>query len=72
MKERKFVEIDRDNFDKVLEKIEPKLQFKVANRLSEDNSKLGIELRFHSLEEFEPAKVAEQVPAVRKRSLIQT
>lgn len=66
IKDRKFVAVDRDNFDKVLESIEPRLQLKVPNRLSEDDSKLGMELKFHSLDEFAPAKVAEQVPAVRK------
>jgi type VI secretion system protein ImpB len=66
IKERKFVDIDRDNFDNVLGKIEPALQFKVPNRLSEDGSKLGIRLSFHSLDDFAPAKVAEQVPAVRR------
>jgi type VI secretion system protein ImpB len=66
LKERKFIDIDRDNFDTVLDKLEPRLQLKVANRLSEDDTKLGLELRFHSLDEFAPAKVAEQVPALRK------
>ena len=66
IRDRKFVEVDRDNFDKVRESIEPRLQLKVANRLSEDDSQLGVELKFHSMDEFEPAKVAGQVPAVRK------
>src|SRR6516164_2027885 len=44
--DRNFVQIDKDNFDAVLEKIEPRLAFKVDNRLSEDDNKLGVELRF--------------------------
>lgn len=63
---RKFVDIDRDNFNNVMEKIEPRLAFKVDNRLNEDDTKLNVELRFKSLDDFAPAKVAEQVPALRK------
>lgn len=66
IRERKFVEIDRDNFDQVLGKIEPRLAIKVANRLREDDTKLGMELKFHNLDDFAPAKVAEQVPVLRK------
>ena len=66
MKDRKFVEIDRDNFDQVLSKTAPRLAFKVDNRLSEDDTKLGVELRFTKLDDFAPAAVARQVPALRK------
>lgn len=66
MKDRKFVEIDRDNFDAVLKKINPRLAFKVDNQLSEDDTKLGVELRFESLEDFHPAKVANQIDPLRK------
>ncbi len=66
MSQRKFVDIDRDNFDQVLAKSAPRLVFKVDNRLSEDDTKLGVELRFNKLEDFTPAAVARQVPALRK------
>ena len=66
MEQRKFVDIDRDNFDQVLAKSAPRLAFKVDNRLSEDDTKLGLELRFSKLDEFAPAAVARQVPALRK------
>lgn len=66
MKERKYVEIDRDNFDQVLGKCAPRLAFKVDNRLSNDDTLLGVELRFRTLEDFEPARVASQIPALRK------
>jgi len=55
---RKFVQIDRDNVDDVMKKIGPRLAFKVDNRLSEDDTKLNVELRFQSMEDFQPAKVA--------------
>jgi|SRR5580700_1790484 type VI secretion system protein ImpB len=64
--QRKFTEIDKDNFDKVLGKINPRLAFKVDNRLSEDDTRLGVELRFKSMEDFAPAAVAKQVPALRR------
>ncbi len=66
LKDRKFVNIDKDTFDPVLGQINPRLAFKVDNKLSEDDSRLGIELRFSSMADFEPAAVAKQVPALRK------
>ena len=66
LKDRKFVEVDKDNFDRVLGQMNPRLAFKVDNRLSEDDSRLGVELRFRSMADFEPAAVAKQVPALRK------
>ena len=63
---RKFVQIDRDNVDDVMKKIGPRLAFKVDNRLSEDDTKLNVELRFQSMEDFQPAKVAQQVTPLRK------
>jgi type VI secretion system protein ImpB len=66
VKDRKFVEIDRDTFDKVLTQVNPRLAFKVDNRLSEDDTRLGIELRFSSMADFEPAAVVKQIPPLRK------
>lgn len=66
VKDRKFVEIDRDNFDRVLAKMEPRLAFKVDNKLSNDDTKLGVELKFSNMEDFEPQNVVEQVEPLRK------
>ena len=66
VKNRKFVEIDRDNFDNVLNKMAPRIVFKVDNKLNNDDTKLGVELKFSSMEDFEPQKVAEQVEPLRK------
>jgi type VI secretion system protein ImpB len=66
VKNRKFVEIDRDNFDNVLNKMAPRIVFKVDNRLNNDDTKLGVELKFSSMEDFEPQKVAEQVEPLRR------
>jgi type VI secretion system protein ImpB len=63
---RKFVSIDRDNFNDVMKKIGPRLAFKVQNRLSEDDTKLGVELSFESMDDFQPARVAQQITPLRK------
>jgi type VI secretion system protein ImpB len=63
---RKFVEVDRDNINDVMKKIGPRLAFKVANCLTEDDTKLNVELRFESMEDFHPAKIAQQVTPLRK------
>jgi len=66
MKDRKFVEIDRDNFDKVLEGMKPRLAYKVDNKLTDDDTKMAVELRFKSLDDFHPERVADQITPVRK------
>jgi type VI secretion system protein ImpB len=63
--ERKFVQIDRDNFNDVMARIQPGLNIKVDNTLADDGSQMAVNLKFRSLEDFEPAKVAEQVPALK-------
>lgn len=63
---RKFVAIDRDNVNDVMKKIGPRLAFKVPNRLSEDDTKLNVELRFESMDDFQPARIAQQITPLRK------
>src|SRR4051794_20885901 len=55
MKERKFVEIDRDNFNDVLSRAAPRLAIKVQNKLTDENTMLPVELNFKSLDDFAPA-----------------
>jgi len=64
--DRNFIQIDRDNFDEVLRRQKPELNFKVNNTLANDGSEMGVQLKFESLKDFEPAQVAEQVPALKK------
>ncbi len=66
VKDRKFVEIDRDNFDEVLEGAAPRLAYQVPNTLAGDDSSLNVELKFTSLEDFEPVAVIKQVEPLRK------
>jgi type VI secretion system protein ImpB len=68
--ERKFVQIDRDNFDEVMRRLAPGLNLKVANRLGEAGGEMAVDLRFDSIEDFEPGRVLEQVPALK--SLLET
>jgi type VI secretion system protein ImpB len=63
--ERKFVQIDRDNFNDVMARIQPGLNIKVDNTLAGDGSQMAVNLKFNSLDDFDPAKVAEQVPALK-------
>lgn len=64
--ERKFVQIDRDNFDNVMAKIAPELKFRVENKLTEDGSELPVHLKFSSLNDFLPENIVSQVPALQK------
>ena len=66
LKDRKFIEIDRDNFNKVLEGMKPRLAFRVDNKLTEDDTKLAVELRFKSMDDFHPEQVAGQIEPLRK------
>ena len=63
--ERKFVQIDRDNFNEVMARIAPGLNLRVDNRLAGDGTEMAVALKFESIEDFEPARVAEQVPALK-------
>src|SRR5258708_27298614 len=63
---RKFVAIDRDNVNDVMKKIGPRLAFRVPNRLTEDDTKLNVELRFEGMDDFQPAKIAQQITPLRK------
>lgn len=63
---RKFLEIDRDNINEILKRIGPSLKFKVNNTLKNDGSELGVNLKFQSLEDFEPGQIVEQVPALKE------
>jgi len=66
VKDRKIIEIDRDNFDQVLAGMTPRLAMRVDNKLTNDDSKLNVELRFNSLQDFEPDNVVQQVEPLRK------
>jgi type VI secretion system protein ImpB len=66
LKNRKFVEIDPDNFNQVLAGMKPRLAYTVDNKLQDDGSKMGIEMKFKSIEDFEPDSIVQQVEPLRK------
>ncbi len=66
LRDRKFISIDRDNFDQILARMTPGLNLKVENTLKGDNSQLGVQLAFSKMEDFEPGAVAKQVEPLRK------
>ena len=65
LKERKFTFIDRDNFNEILEKVNPSLKFAVDNKLTADGGKLAVELDFKSFGDFSPAALANQIEPLR-------
>jgi type VI secretion system protein ImpB len=68
VKDRKFVEVSMDNFDNVLAAMKPHLAFSVENKLSEDAEagQIKVDLRFRSMDDFEPANVAKQVKPLKE------
>lgn len=66
VKDRKFVEIDRDNFNDVLAASKPRLAYQVPNRLQDDGSKLNVLLNFREIDDFEPVQVIKQVPSLNR------
>src|SRR5437764_14269329 len=68
LKDRKFVEINPDNFDTVLESMKPHLAFSVENKLSDDPNagNLKVDLNFKSMDDFSPENVARQVKPLRE------
>jgi type VI secretion system protein ImpB len=66
-KDRKFIEIDRDNFDEVLAAAAPRLAIRVPSKLKPDaNEMLNVELKFKSMDDFGPVAVVQQIEPLRK------
>lgn len=66
LKNRKFVEIDPDNFNQVMAGMKPRVAFSTENKLQDDGSKIGVDLKFNSIEDFEPDNIVQQVEPLRK------
>lgn len=66
LKDRRFIQIDRDNFNDVLKRMSPSLRLKVDNTLTDDGSQFEVNLNFKSIDDFEPAAVVNQVEPLRK------
>jgi len=66
LKDRKFSQIDRDNFNDIMAKTAPKLDLKVKNTLADDDSEISVSLDFNHMEDFEPHKIVDQVAPLKK------
>jgi type VI secretion system protein ImpB len=66
LKERKFVNVDMDNFDDVVKGMAPKASFRVQNKLSEGGGEFAVNLNFEKMEDFRPEAVVQQVDPLRK------
>jgi type VI secretion system protein ImpB len=66
LKDRTLIQIDRDNFNDVMARLTPGLNLKVDNTLQDDGSQMAVDLKFRSMEDFEPGAIVNQVPALKK------
>lgn len=66
LRERKFVNVDLDNFDEVMEGMAPKASYRVKNRLSPEGGEFAVNLDFKALDDFSPEAVVQQVEPLRK------
>ncbi|WP_374328512.1 type VI secretion system contractile sheath small subunit [Azonexus sp.] len=66
VRDRKFVNIDLDNFDDVMTGMTPRATYRVKNRLSPEGGEIGVDLEFQKFEDFRPEAVVQQVEPLRK------
>lgn len=66
LKDRKFSQIDRDNFNEVMGNISPQVNMKVENTLEGDGSEMSVDLKFKNMEDFEPQNIVQNVDPLKK------
>ncbi|AWT15241.1 MULTISPECIES: type VI secretion system contractile sheath small subunit [Stenotrophomonas] len=66
VKDRKFVNVDLDNFDEVMEGVAPRAVYRVPNKISDDGGEFGVELKFNSIDDFRPEAVVQQIEPLRR------
>ena len=66
LKERKFVSIDRDNFNQVMGNINPTVSMKVENTLAGDDSEMAVDLSFKHMDDFDPTAIVNQVEPLKQ------
>ena len=66
LRDRKFVQIDRDNFNKILGTMAPGANLRVKNTLQDDGSEMAVNLKFNSMDDFEPGRIVDQVEPLRR------
>ncbi len=66
VKDRKFVNVDLDNFDEVMEGMAPRAAFRVPNKIGEGGGEFAVELKFKSIDDFRPEAVVQQIEPLRR------
>lgn len=66
LKDRKFVNVDMDNFDDVMKGLAPRTVCRVKNTLSNQGGEFAVDLSFKSIDDFRPESVVQQVEPLRK------
>jgi type VI secretion system protein ImpB len=66
LRDRKFIQIDRDNFDEVMARMTPDVNLRVENTLAGDGSEMAVSLKFNSMDDFLPGSIVRQVEPLRK------
>lgn len=70
LRDRKFLMIDKDNFNEIMSSMKPEIEFMVDSVFSEDESKLAISMNFKKIDDFSPDAIIQQVEPLRKLMLV--
>lgn len=66
LKDKKFINVDLDNLDEVMQSLAPRANFQVENTLTEEGGRMAVDLTFNSMQDFRPENVVQQVDPLRK------
>lgn len=66
LRDRKFVNVDLDNFDEVMKGAAPKASYRVKNKLSPEGGEFAVNLEFDKMDDFRPEAVVQQVEPLKK------
>lgn len=66
LKDKKFINVDLENIDEVMESLAPRASFQVENTISGEGGRMGVDLTFNSMADFRPENVVQQVDPLRK------
>lgn len=65
IKDRKFTEVDRDNFNDIMASLGPRLALRVDNKLTNDGNAMNVELNFKNMDDFNPESVVNQIAPLK-------
>ena len=66
LKDKKFVNVDLDNFDEVMSAMAPRAVYRVPNKLTNKGGEFAVELNFNSIDDFRPESIVQQVEPLKK------